>query len=433
VTVSIRAGDRLHVFKGRWIEGSPWQRFGLYNCYVVVRSDGRLLKMPAHAGELVPGSTEDLVAALRACGGGTPQVPMTIEVDPTYRCASRDCGGFCFSAKYRSLAPGASIATNTLKQVIDRFASDGGRVVRFDGGGDPLLHPDVRSGYLVEFAAARGLKTTVLTSGDTLDRANLDRLAASGCYVRVSLNAASDTTRRRFHGNAIALARITRALERLAASSDRMRAGTPIGATYLLAPDNYAEVVDCARLARRVGISHFSVRRILGPSWLRPDLAADEMRISGLLEQVRQLHSDDFRVAVPWRSLGEPDLSPANRDIQATLCWQSTFKAVIEPDIQPGRVRWQLCGRYRGGGIGQRLAMPALFSLQEGTTWTEKWRESFSAYQVSRQRLLDVCVSCIDRGFILMVDRLFQFVRDAPSDFRVLHLDSPEPGEVREY
>jgi MoaA/NifB/PqqE/SkfB family radical SAM enzyme len=144
---------------------------------------GECSRCPRHAGELVPGATEDLVAALRqfASDRGHPPVPMTLEVDPTHRCASQDCGGFCFSAAYRARAPNASIPTTLLKDVIHGFSSEGGRVVRFDGGGDPLMHEGVRSGELVEFAAERGLKTTILTSGDLLDRAVLERIARSGC------------------------------------------------------------------------------------------------------------------------------------------------------------------------------------------------------------------------------------------------------------
>ena len=81
------------VFEGKWIHGTPWQRFGLYNSYVVIRADGRMLKIPAHAGELAPGSTEDLIAAIASFDStrGYPSAPLSLELDPTYRCASRDC------------------------------------------------------------------------------------------------------------------------------------------------------------------------------------------------------------------------------------------------------------------------------------------------------------------------------------------------------
>jgi hypothetical protein len=426
-TATLTVGGRDHVFKGRWIVGTSWQRFGLYDRYVVVRPDGEVLEMPAHAGELVPGSTEDLIAVLRAFDRGArrPPAPLTLELDPTYRCASRDCGGHCFSAAYRSVAPTATIPTALAEDVIKTFAFEGGRVVRFDGGGDPLLHPDVRSGRLVELAAQLGLKTTILTSGDLLDRANLRRIAACGCYVRVSLNAATDATRMRFHGNRVPLVRILAAVELLAGHLTALGSETPVGATFLLSATNHEEVLACARAAKEAGIRHFSVRRILGPPQLRPGFAgAQQDRVSELLEEVAALHTDEFRVAVPWRAPEEPDLNPSDGDFSASQCWQSTFKTVVEPDPEVGGARAQLCGRYRGSGVGQRLALPALFSMSDARDWVERWQRSFSDYPISRPQLLGTCVSCIDRGFILMVERLLGFVGDPRSDFRILHLDS---------
>jgi hypothetical protein len=70
------------VFEGKWIHGTPWQRFGLYNSYVVIRADGRMLKIPAHAGELAPGSTEDLIAAIASFDStrGYPSAPLSLDV-----------------------------------------------------------------------------------------------------------------------------------------------------------------------------------------------------------------------------------------------------------------------------------------------------------------------------------------------------------------
>lgn len=433
---AVNINGQTRVFDGKWIEGSAWQRFGLYNSYVVVREDGRVLKMPAHAGELVPGATEDLVDAVRSFdyGHGYPAAPLTLELDPTFRCASRDCGGACFSAEYRSFAPSAMIPTPLLKEIIQDFYSHGGRVVRFDGGGDPLLHSAVLSGEVVEFAAHLGLKTTILTSGDWLDRANLDRIAESGCYLRLSLNAATDTTRRLFHGNRYSLTEILVTAKRFVEILGRINPEVPVGATFLLSRLNYKEVLSCAYLAREAGIRHFSVRRILGPAKLRPNLSASEdNEAAELLLKVKKLQSNSFRVAVPWRSVRENDLSPKDKDFCAVQCWQSTFKSVVEPDPVSGGARVQLCGRYRGSGVGQRMKMEPILLFSSGGAWVSKWRESFDSYPFTRQQLLHHCVSCIDRGFIVMMDRLLGFVKGHQEGFRILHLDSPNPYQLEEH
>lgn len=418
-----------HDFDGEWIEGSPWERFGLYNTYVIIRADGAVREIPAHAGELVPGSTEDLVKALRnlvSATGTVPRAPMTLELDTTYRCTSRDCGGSCFSAQYRAREPSAAIPVELAEQIIDSFAEAGGRILRFDGGGDPLAHPAVRSGDLIERATRLGLKTTILTSGDLLKHSALERIAESNCYVRVSLNAATDEMRRRFHGNEIPLSDVIGAIESLSRALYKAGSEVPVGATFLLGGGNYQEVLDCARIARDIGIGHFSARRVLGPSSLRPTLSeVQELELQSLLDDVRAMHSKSFRVAVPWRSVMEADLNPSSGDFRATQCWQSTFKTVIEP--APEGARAQLCGRYRGGGFGQIMQLPPLLTVGSGESWVERWRTSFSAYPVSRVLLPRTCVSCIDRGFILMMEQLFGFVGQPKTDFRILHLNKPLP------
>jgi hypothetical protein len=242
------------------------------------------------------------------------------------------------------------------------------------------------------------------------------------------LNAAKASTRRLFHGNEIALGDIYQAVERLADHQSRLGSEVPVGATFLLSPLNYKEVFDCARIARNAGVRHFFVRRILGPPALRPVFSETQLRETGeLLAKVRALHGLAFRVAAPWRTVDEPDLNPAAGDFSASRCWQSTFKTVIEPAGDGGNMaRMQLCGRYRGGGVGQLLSLPPLGVIR-GDGWIDDWRRSFSLYPVSRESLLKTCVSCIDRGFIQMVDRLVGFVA-GHSDFRILHLNSPNPG-----
>jgi len=425
------AGSRKLRFRGRWIDGGPWERFGFYNAYVVLRRDGAVMKVPAHAGDLVPGSTEDLMATLGALPEDfvdAPASPMSLELDVTYRCSSIGCGGRCFSAQYRSQSPGAAIDTPAIEAVVARFAGAGGRILRFDGGGDPLMHPNVRNGRLPLFARRLALKSTLLTAGDLLTRANLPTLAEAHCYVRVSMDAATEATRAAFHGNCVPLKQVIYQIEQLAAEQERQRTGLPIGATFLLDAANYREVADCALLCRDAGVSHFSVRRVLGPLNLRPSFSLEQLgEIDDRLREAASLGTEKFRVFVPWRPINEPDQNPAAGDFAASRCWQSTFKSVIEPRIDRPGVRGQLCGRYRGGGVGQQMQLPEVFSSEHGDDWLVKWRASFFDYPYRRTQLLHTCSSCIDRGFIELVDRLVEFLGPSIREFDVLHLASDNP------
>lgn len=407
---------------GRFVPGGPWERFGRYNAYHVTRDDGAVLVVRAHAGELVPGSTEDLAAFLSGLGGELPRGPMTLELDPTYACASVSCGEACFSAAYRAQRPRASIGSEALGHAIRAFADAGGRVLRFDGGGDPLLHPDVRSGDAVRLGADLGLKTTILTSGDLLPATDWRAIVDADCYLRVSLNAHSTAVRRQVHGNKVDMDRLWEVLAAACAHA-RARGRTPVGTTFLLTPDNHAEVALAARRARDIGVSHFSVRRVLGPEALRrPFGAAARAALPDLLEEVRALDTDDFRVFVPARDVAEPDLSPRAGDITASSCWQSVFKTVLEPAAGEDEVRVQLCGRYRGSGVGQAMQLPPVAADADPATWDRAWSRSFTVYPVRRPDLVRTCVSCIDRGFIQMMDGLVRFTELGARPFTIEHL-----------
>jgi hypothetical protein len=414
------------------VEGGPWERFGLYNCYAVVRDDGAGMRMPAHAGELVPGSTEDLVAVVRRLDVATllPPAPMTVELDTTYRCPSTGCGGYCFSATYRALAPNVSLAASHLKALIRTFAANGGRILRFDGGGEPLCHPQVRDGSLVRLADDLGLKTTLLTAGDHLPQADIGALIESDCYIRVSLNAGTEGTRRHLHGQQSSLASVLASVKRLTTNIAACGRGTPVGATFILAPENVAEVVLAARRAQDAGMTHFSARRILGPTALRPSFTASQLEQGReLLAEVAAMHSPAFRVSVPWRALDEPDLSPADGELGVERCWQAAFKCVIEPSFSGSSMRIQPCGRYRGNGIGQLQQADPLVETTEASTWVEAWHEALSEPD-RLARLPHVCHSCIDRGFQRLVDGLVGFVGVPVCDFEIHHVWAEDPERI---
>lgn len=410
---------------GVLIFGSPWERFGRYNHYLVIRDDLKTKIIPAHAGELVPGSTEDLVHVLKHFQPKLqrPNAPMTLELDPTNLCFSKDCGGHCFSASYRSLAPKAHIPTETMVDLIQVFSRNGGRILRFDGGGDPLSHPDVRNGFLPELAHQLGLKTTILTAGDAIQTTNLERIGAANCYLRVSLNAAKDETRQLFHGNKSRVSTLFQQIESFAGWLRQNNPSLPIGSTFLISHLNFKEVLDCAIRARDSGINHFSVRRVLGPATLRPFFTNIQLiELEELLQRVRELDTDQFRVFAPWRTIPEEDLNPSKKDFSASTCWQSSFKTIIEPTPENG-YKTQLCGRYRGNGIGQKMQMEPLSESHDGKRWVKDWQDSFSTYPISRPQLPQTCLSCIDRGFIRLMDQIIDFINPPEHDFVILHLN----------
>lgn len=408
---------------GKLVFGSPWERFGKYNYYLVIDEEKNTSLIKGHAGELVPGSTEDLIEFYNKMNWqtGIPSAPMTLELDSTYSCLSKDCGGHCFSYSYRKTNPEAQISADNMKFIISHFAKEGGRIVRFDGGGEPLLSTGVANGLLVNHAYSLGLKTTILTSGDIFgtDNVNKDLLIDSECYIRFSLNAATQKTRKRIHGNNISLIEIFNAIKSFSNKLMIKNKNTPIGATFLLSHINFQEIFECAKICKDIGVKHFSVRRVLGPEEIRPDFNENERRV--IKEQfnlIKNLENEEYQIFLPWRDLNEPDLPAKLFDVDR--CWQSTVKTVIEPDPSfPGKAKIQMCGRCRGNTISNKL--PPISKEIENGNWLLSWRNTFKSYPFSREELLQQCNSCIDYGFIKLFDELAKYKNQNISLVHVKH------------
>lgn len=120
--------------------------------------------------------------------------PEHVVVDITNRCNYRCVACWTFSpllgdkkppaAWYRQELPGALV-----ERLLDDLAALGTKIVRFTGGGEPFLHPDLLP--LVERAAARGLRLDITTNASKLTRESSERLVRAGMgELAVSLWAA---------------------------------------------------------------------------------------------------------------------------------------------------------------------------------------------------------------------------------------------------
>lgn len=407
------------------INKKRWDGFGLSNAILLSTGNKKVI-IPGHNGEIVPGFIEeDLMPAIKeVIETGRLKYPIIAEIDPTWKCRSiNNCGGHCFSALYRK-GKSFSIPIKQIEKFIQEFVEGGGKIVRWDGGGEPLLYQWIRNGELIEKCAKYNLKQTILTSGDRLSDANTTSFIDCNVYLRTSLNAATNETHKRFHGCPQPLTEIIKALEKYISKKKNalLHDYTPTGATFLLSHLNYKEVFDCAKLAKEIGIDHFSVRRVLGPKWLRVDneLIIEE-ELKDLFMKIEQLRSDTFVLFIPWRSVTENDIKAF--EIDSDCCWQSIFKTFMEPSIDGKGMNMTLCGRYRGGGIGQLKQIEQTIIDGTNNNYLNSWKYFLQKYD--RKRLINTCPSCIDRGFIVFVNNLLKglnFLGRINFDFQYIHI-----------
>ncbi|MGW7041152.1 radical SAM protein [Streptomyces avermitilis] len=430
-----RCWSVLPVSGGQFVHGSDNAVFGQWDALLAVMPSGKWTVVPGHAGEIIPGRLDDHVERLGAVARGEPRGPVQVDFDVSMACPSA-CS-FCFSAPYRLTRQSGRILDGDLMLTLIRQWADGGvRVVRFDGGGDPLTHP--RLPEALSLCAERGMRTAVLTSGDLLSESLLPRILAARTYLRVSLNAARDVTRWRMHGQrtrafpVTSILSVVSALVRLREAEFGPGAGQvmPLGATSMIHPGNVAETTDIARLARDTGFDHISFRVILGNDH---KVTFSEEQLVSLRAQFTEIRSSvagpDFQVFLPTRDLTDTGYVPSEF---FKACRASTHRAVVEVGSRPGRAAVVPCGRYRGEGY--RSEVPdrprVMFGELDGSTTVAEVHASPRS-----RRLLatfpDACGDCIDRSANTMLERIAELLHDAPgTEFHPLRTPGAAEGHA---
>jgi MoaA/NifB/PqqE/SkfB family radical SAM enzyme len=388
---------------GRFVHGADNAVFGRWNALAAVSRTGRLLGIVrGHGGEIIPGSLVDHLACLREYVRTGRRRPVQLDIDVSMACTSA-CT-FCFSAGYRSSRrSGLVMRSSLLLELVDGWADYGVRVVRFDGGGDPLTHPRLLDA--IGAATRRGLRTAVLTAGDQLRETHLRPLLASRTYLRLSLNGGDDAARLAIHrprapryGIRGPLALVRRLADMRAVEyGSQGRALMPLGATSMLVPANAHDTYAIAEQARRAGFDHLSYRVVLGadhavsyPPAMRDELARQLARVRA------DLVDNEFQVFMPSRPLTDAGYRPAQ---YFRTCLACTHRALVEVGPDSRTAALVPCGRYRGHGFRwrpDRSDLTVLGLLTSAASIDQVWRSPSMARLV--RGFPDNCADCIDRS-----------------------------------
>ncbi|SEF24251.1 Radical SAM superfamily enzyme, MoaA/NifB/PqqE/SkfB family [Amycolatopsis pretoriensis] len=417
---------------GRFVGGDDNDAFGRWNRLVAwLPRVGEHRIIRGHGGEIVPGRLADLVDASRALAVHGIRRPVQLDLDISMACTSA-CT-FCFSASYRTATRSTrQMRPSAIDRVISSATRMGVKLVRFDGGGDPLTHPYFPRA--VETCAAHSLRTAVLTAGDLLSPEIVDVLVESGTYLRVSLNAGTDETRSLLHGTNAGRFGLSRILNQIAYADrqrrvryrDLPRPAMMIGATSMIHPLSVGEVFRTAERARSAGADHLSFRVVLGAGH---SVSFSERQNDSYAEQrhrvLDELVDENFQVFFPTRPLTDTGYVPAQH---FTTCRACTHRALVETGADPAAPALVPCGRYRGEGYLSS-------SLDDGRTvfdildqergLDEVWMSSRMRNMV--QQFPRACGDCIDRSVNQMLEGIDSALTADPEAafFRFQALDVP--------
>lgn len=195
--------------------------------------------------------------------------PMLVELDPTSA-----CNYSCPECISRDLLNKDQIPTERLMELVHELHRAGVQGIVFIGGGEPLIHPAMPRP--IQLAHSLGIGVGLTTNGSLISR-HLDALAECVDWTRVSMDAATAETYRRFRPHKArdgfervtdamrALARVKRGalgysflvIQRPCPETEPGAVRDTSGRTYVT---NAGEIAAAARLAKDIGCDYFEYK-----------------------------------------------------------------------------------------------------------------------------------------------------------------------------
>ena len=222
---------------------------------------------------------------LQAVMTGQLVVPVTMEIDPTNLCNHRCV--WCIEAKPRAEVRD-SLEWPRLGEVVDELGALGVKAVTVKGGGEPLMYAHVDD--LLRRIRSAGMKVGLITNGELMHR-HLDVITETCEWVRVSLDAGSETTHNRIHRPTDEHA-FYQVLTNISAVSGRVFTGV----VMVVSPDNFHEMPLAAAEAKKHGARYVNFKKAYlngGPAFSPEALVAMD---SMYVYTKRDLEDPDFAV-----------------------------------------------------------------------------------------------------------------------------------------
>lgn len=393
-------------------ELSDFQSYGKWNCLCAYNPEGELIDtIPAHGGDFLPESPFDHINELKKylnhdLTNERILWPVRVDIDITQKC-SDNCY-FCYSRPYTNCLRynNAQIDLADFEKIIQDLATNGTKTIRLTGGGEPLIHPQIKD--LILIPKKYGLKSCILTNGSLLNEEICELLINNIDQIRISLNAASDQTRLKLHRAKIKVNSLSEIYKLIYYSRKLRDMQWPnqrkplIWTTFLLLPENVHEMEQAIVQAKASGADSISFRPIYHN--LSNEINdINEIGIISQLEEFKAKYTDDqFYVFVPKRNFSSVwDISPKS---YFSNCISCKLRTIIEA-TESGQLL-TICGLYRG------IAEKSLGLINENNSFSTIWYDTKIAEILKSKPL--TCNHCIDLSMNVSLNRIFSVLLKEP-------------------
>ena len=323
---------KLHIPKGE-----------LLSCYQIIQkteelqdiviSKSRYPRLTVSASELLSSHSAYVTDIL----SGKRVYPLIIEFHPGPVCQCH-CK-FCFSLNYEYgeyTNTAKPISSDRVSQIFKDCRDNGVEEIWFSGGKEPFVNPETPR-YL-QTASKLGFRTRLYTNGIALNQKAHE--AVLSCYqIRISINGATPDTYHKVQFPSYSsvstngfFEQVKDNVRRLVKLKKERGSGIKIGLSQILQPDNHAEMIEFAELARELGAD--SVHFRLEAMGMVRDFTPDEKEtIQG---EIRKLRNNNYGIEVDIRGVDEGEFESRETQFlpglrRPTLCRAGIIKRGLNP------------------------------------------------------------------------------------------------------
>jgi len=213
--------------------------------------------------------------------------------------------------------------------LLDDFAELGVLGVQYTGGGEPTLHKQHEQIY--RRTLDLGLKASLVSNGDTWGPHLSTEILPRFDWVRVSVDAGNPTSYAKTRGiQPKVWDKVWKHIHELANAIKGQNTPTKLGIGFVVSPDSWQEIPDCAHLAKEVGADNIRLTAIFSPEGEKPYLEIYDRIVNVIAETKRRYNGDGFTVYDNFGSRIN-DLSLGNPDYQT--CGYMRYTTYIGADL----------------------------------------------------------------------------------------------------
>lgn len=212
--------------------------------------------------------------------------PISIEIGLTSKCNHRCC--WC-SINAKDIARSHFLD----RKVIDTFLSNilqmDVRSVVVSGSGEQTLHPDFD--YFLTRLKENEIYIGLNTNGSMLTESICRTIVNTVTWVRISLDASSETVRKAVHGVSD-LTKTVSGIKQLVSMKNKTESMLSIGTQMVVCPENGDEIESCAQLSKEIGSDYHQIKPTIPFDYYYPDLEDKKELMAGWLDRVKSVAAD---------------------------------------------------------------------------------------------------------------------------------------------